>query len=112
MNNWRKTPADRARDAKVYGPEYRKNRALALKRAGGRCEQLLENGRRCGSRDRVQVDHVIPVTRNGTHHLENLRCLCAPHHRAKTATEGGGYRRSGGRGRGEIDPPASPRTRW
>jgi 5-methylcytosine-specific restriction enzyme A len=107
---WHKTADDRRRDAETYGsPEYRRNRQAALKRAGGRCE-LLEDGRRCGSRDRVQVDHIIPVSRHGTHHLDNLRALCRPHHDAKTAQEGGGYRR---RNRApESDPPLQVRTQW
>lgn len=109
---WDNSPAKRARDAKVYGPEYRKNRALALKRAGGKCEALLENGRRCGSRDRVQVDHITPVTQGGTHHLDNLRVLCSPHHMAKTAQEGKGYRKGGRRRAGGEDPVLTTRTKW
>ena len=107
---WRKTPADRQRDAEVYGsPEYRRNRPLALQRAGRRCE-LLAQGRRCGSRDRVSVDHITPVSQGGTHHLDNLRVLCKPHHLEKTAQEGGGYRRK--RRRAAVDPPVQARTQW
>lgn len=112
---WEKSAADRERDKATYGdPEYRKNRRAALKRAGGRCELLLDNGHRCGSRDRVQVDHIIPVSQHGTHHLDNLRVLCKPHHAEKTAQEGKGYRKQG-RGRGkriEEDPPLAARTKW
>lgn len=107
---WSKTPEDRRRDAKVYrSPEYLRNKKIVRRRSGGRCE-VTENGRPCGSRDRVQCDHVIPVTQGGTHHLENLRDTCHAHHAAKTAQEGGGYRRKGRRA--EVDPPAQPRTRW
>lgn len=113
---WDNTPAKRARDAKVYGPEWRKARALALKRSGGRCEQALGNGRRCGTSARVQVDHVIPVSQGGTHHLDNLQVLCMPHHLAKTAQEGKGFRAGGRRGRGgrrfADDPPLAGRTKW
>lgn len=110
---WEKSPADRKRDAQVYGPEYRRNRDLAKRRAGGKCEQLLENGQRCGSRDRVQVDHVTPVSQDGTDHLDNLRVLCRVHHARKTAQEGGGYRKTGRRGgRREADPVLAPRTKW
>lgn len=111
---WDKTPADRARDSAVYNAEYRKNRAIARRRAGGRCEMLLDTGRRCGSGDRVQVDHIIPVTRDGTHHLDNLRVLCFACHARKTAQEGKGYRAGGGRRRGRSaeDPPLAARTRW
>jgi 5-methylcytosine-specific restriction enzyme A len=109
---WDNSPEKRRRDQQVYGdPEYLANRKLAMKRSGGKCEDT-ENGRRCGSRDRVQCDHDTPVSQGGTHHLENLVIRCFRHHARKTAQEGGGYRRNGGRRRGEIDPPASPRTRW
>lgn len=106
---WDKTPADRQRDAATYGdPEYKRNRPLAWARAGGRCE-LIAGGRRCGSRNRCQVDHIIPVTAGGTHHLDNLRVLCKPHHDEKTAQEGGGYRR---RRAPASDPPLEGRTNW
>jgi 5-methylcytosine-specific restriction endonuclease McrA len=106
---WQKTAADRERDKEVYGdPEYRRNRPAAWKRAGGRCE-LLEDGHRCGSRKRCQVDHITPVSQGGTHHLGNLRVLCGFHHAAKTAQEGGGYRRH----RSPAgDPSLQVRTKW
>jgi 5-methylcytosine-specific restriction endonuclease McrA len=106
---WKKTGEQRRADAGFYSdPEYKRNRPLALKRAGGKCE-LTENGKRCGSRDRCQVDHIIPRARGGTHHLDNLRVLCKPHHDQKTAQEGKGYR--GGR-KLKGDPPLITRTQW
>jgi 5-methylcytosine-specific restriction endonuclease McrA len=107
---WEKTAADRKRDAETYGsPEYKRNRAAAVRRAGGRCEQ-------CGHRHPTQCDHVIPVTRGGGHGLANLRMLCAGEgtckcHEAKTAQEGGGYRASRGR-QAPRDPQPRPRTKW
>ncbi len=105
---WSKKPADRARDTAVYGsPEYKRNRQAAWKRAGGRCE-LLEEGKRCRSTKRCQVDHITPVSQGGTHHLDNLRVLCGYHHAQKTAQEGGGYRQR----RPKSDPPLQKRTTW
>lgn len=107
---WRKTAADRQRDTQVYGStEYRRNRPLALHRAGHRCE-FLTDGRRCGSRDRISVDHITPVSQGGTHHLDNLRVLCKPHHLQKTAQEGRGYRN--GNRPAVADPPLRTRTTW
>lgn len=114
---WNNTPEKRAQDAKVYGdPEYRRNRALARRRSGGLCEELV-NGRPCGSRDRVQCDHNTPVSQGGTHHLDNLVMRCFKHHAAKTAQEGKGFRKNGGQGwrgkkRREPDPVLQTRTKW
>lgn len=109
---WDKTPADRRREADAFysDPEYKRNRPLAWKRAGGRCEQVTD-GRRCGSRDRCQVDHIVGRMAGGTHHLDNLRVLCARHHQQKTAQEGKGYRRPGGTRRASP-PPLVTRTQW
>lgn len=104
---WRKTAADRRRDARIYGdPEYIRNRAAAKRRAAGRCEQCRH------PHSRLQCDHVIPVTQGGTHKLDNLRMLCAGQgtckcHEKKTAREGGGYR-----ARNTPDPDPRPRTAW
>ena len=107
---WDNSPAKRARDAEVYGSvEYRRNKAIVRKRSGGRCE-VLAGGRACGSRDRVQCDHIVPVSQGGTHHVENLRSICFPCHSKKTAREGGGYRRTGQRPK--RDPALTPRTKW
>jgi hypothetical protein len=106
---WRKTAADRARDATVYGsPVYRRNRDAARRRAGGVCEQ-------CHHRHpRLQCDH-MNHTGHGSpdHSLGNLRMLCAGEgsckcHERKTATEGGGFRRVGR----SSDPGPEQRTRW
>lgn len=102
---WANTPADRARDATVYGPEYRRNRNAARRRANGRCEGCHHQ------HPRLQCDH-----RNHTghgppdHSLGNLQMLCVGEgsckcHERKTADEGSGYRQP-------ADPPAQPRTRW
>lgn len=109
MGNWRKTPADRARDQEVYGdPVYLRNRAYVLRRAAGACEQ-------CGRRNRkLQADHITPVTKGGTHAVENLKVLCAGPgscHAKKTAQEGDGYRRSGRRAP-QGDPGVETRTKW
>jgi 5-methylcytosine-specific restriction endonuclease McrA len=107
---WQNDPEKRRRDARVYGPEYKRNRAIAWRRADGRCEWLID-GRRCRSADRCEVDHIVPTTQGGGPGHENLRVLCKPHHNAKTAQEGGGYRSRRGKS-GEGDPPVQERTKW
>jgi hypothetical protein len=104
---WQKTAADRQRDAQVYGPQYRRNRDAARRRAGGRCEG-------CGHKHtRLQCDHK-QNTGGGPpdHSLANLQMLCAGEgsckcHERKTAGEGGGFRSGKPR-----DPAPQQRTRW
>jgi 5-methylcytosine-specific restriction enzyme A len=103
---WDKTAADREHDARTYGTaEYRRNRAIARRRADGRCEQ-------CGHpHTTLQCDHIIPLADGGTHDLGNLRMVCkgpgtCKCHETKTAQEGGGYRKPA------TDPQPRPGTRW
>jgi 5-methylcytosine-specific restriction endonuclease McrA len=104
---WDNSPEKRRRDAQTYGSaEYRRNRAIAERRAAGRCEK-------CGHRHPTQCDHVIPRTQGGTHHHENLQMLCAGRgtcqcHEKKTAGEGGGFRKP----QSAIDPEPRPKTKW
>ena len=39
----------------------------------------------CGSDDGVTVDHVVPLSRGGLHHPQNLSPACAPCNRSKNA---------------------------
>ena len=102
---WQKTRADRQRDAQVYGPEYKRNRAIARRRANGYCEQ-------CDHRhNRLECDHRHPASATGRpdHSLAKLRMLCTGPgsckcHERKTATEGGGYRSSGQRQAADPEP--------
>lgn len=58
----------------------RRIRPLALVRDGFACTS-------CGARERLEVDHVIPVAQGGTWSLDNARTLCRPCHREKTAQD-------------------------
>ena len=65
-------------------PNYHRERAAVLKRAGGRCE-------RCGAKSKLEVDHVIPLSKAKSdadikllNLRGNLRALCIPCHRMKT----------------------------
>jgi 5-methylcytosine-specific restriction endonuclease McrA len=98
--------ARRRSDATYQDPVYKRNKAIVRRRSGGRCE-WTDQGQRCSSRDRVQCDHLVPVSRGGTHDLTNLRDLCRQHHDQKTAQEGGGFRGAKAR-----DPAVTPRTAW
>lgn len=54
-----------------------------LRRDGHQCT-WLENGERCTARA-TDVDHIV---NDDNHELDNLRSLCGPHHRRKSAAEG------------------------
>ena len=103
--------ASRDREAKrkadaAYSAQYRRNRDECMRRARWRCELRIEG--LCISAA-SECDHVVAVADGGGHDLSNLRAACAPCHRARTAQQGGGFRRNpDGRG----DPPAEPRTAW
>jgi len=60
-------------------PWWRYIRQQALDVAGRRCEAVNENGRRCGSWDRLQVHH-LTYERLGEERPEDLVVLCARHH--------------------------------
>jgi hypothetical protein len=49
------------------------------RRDGGRCCWPLESGGICGSRHRLELDHVIPRARGGPSTADNVRLLCQTH---------------------------------
>lgn len=54
-------------------------RRAVFARDGGACTFVSANGRRCGSRTRLQFDHVTPVARGGPSTADNLRLRCHTH---------------------------------
>ena len=64
------------------------------RRDRGRCSYVdRTSGRRCGSQHLLQIDHVVPYARGGRAEPNNLRLLCAAHHRHRHA--GAGFGRPG-----------------
>ena len=53
-------------------PGWRRLRAAALRRDGGRCQ-------RCGA-EAVEVHHVVPMSAGGADTLDNVLSLCEPCH--------------------------------
>ena len=48
-------------------------------RAQGRCEYIAKDQRRCTSRFRLEIDHILPLALNGTNEIDNLRVACRVH---------------------------------
>ena len=61
------------------------------RRDQGRCSYVdRTSGRRCGSQHLLQIDHVVPYAQGGAAEPNNLRLLCAAHHRHRHAGAGFG----------------------
>ena len=72
------------------------------RRDRGRCRYVdRASGRRCGSQHLLQIDHVVPYARGGAAEPNNLRLLCAAHHRYRHA--GAGFDRPGEDGQAPVD---------
>jgi hypothetical protein len=54
-------------------------RRAVRKRDGGRCTFVSDDGHRCGSRRRLEYDHIEPAARGGAATVENLRLRCRAH---------------------------------
>ena len=60
-----------------------------FERSGGQCEYFHpQTNRRCDSRYRLQIDHIVPVAFNGKTELQNLRHYCF-HHNIRAVMEAG-----------------------
>ena len=56
------------------------------RRDNGCCSYVdPHSGRRCGSRYRLEIDHVVPFALGGATELSNLRVRCRAHHRLRHA---------------------------
>lgn len=47
---------------------------------------------KCSSDIRLEVDHIIPLFKKGTHELSNLQVLCHKCHKEKTVEDGWNYK--------------------
>lgn len=99
---WVKTAESRRRDAESYGADYRRNRAIALRRDKWQCQIRLADV--CTGRA-TDCDHIVPRSQGGSNDVQNLRAACKACHKKKTAQEGGGNRRL-------SDPAPKPSVVW
>jgi len=54
-------------------------RRAVRERDGGCCAFVSGDGKRCGSRERLEFDHIVPVARGGESTIDNVRTLCRAH---------------------------------
>jgi len=54
-------------------------RREVCRRDGGSCAWIGPDGRRCGSRWKLELDHIHPAALGGPSTIDNLRLLCAAH---------------------------------
>ena len=76
------------------------------RRDGRQCTFASKDGRRCGSRCFLELDHVLPWAVGGEPTVENLRVRCAAHNRhAARRYFGKGYVRAAASKRSRRGPP-------
>ncbi len=76
-------PKERAADEKPR-PATREPIPVAVrrevwKRDGGQCAWRSEDGHRCGSTWKLEIDHLVPAALGGPSTVENLRVCCHTH---------------------------------
>ena len=69
------TPANEAANEHERIPE--KVRIEVWRRDGGKCA-------RCGSRERLEYDHIVPRSKGGSNTARNVELLCEKHNRSKS----------------------------
>ncbi len=84
-------------NAKASSSQKQRSRAIpaatrdvVFARDAGQCRFVNASGERCGETHHLQIDHIVPFARGGSHRAENLRLLCANHNRLCAEREFGG----------------------
>lgn len=72
--------------ARGYGYVWQKLRASVMRRDAYLCQACKAQGRLTVA---TEVDHITPKAHGGTDAMSNLRAICTPCHRTKTAREAG-----------------------
>lgn len=74
----------------------------------GRCTFVGDHGHRCGSRDLLQFDHIVPVARGGRSTVDNVRLRCRAHNQLEADRAFGAEfmrrKREGRQGRAALAP--------
>src|SRR6185369_6201988 len=78
VKNPRTAPATPSPSADLRYVPAAVRRAVFI-RDGGCCQWAMASGGVCGSRYRLELDHIVPVALGGESTVSNLRVLCALH---------------------------------
>ena len=90
-----------ARSIRPRGSVWQALKKATLVKCGGKCVK-------CGSRDRLELDHIKPLNFGGNNLPNNLQILCNSCHKLKTKSEGHGNRV----GRVSRSYPNNPLREW
>lgn len=81
----------------IHASEHRVRRGRPIVTAARRAEILKRDGEICrycqGTEGPFHIDHIVPVSRGGSNHDENLCVACAPCNLRKSAKVGGEWQR-------------------
>lgn len=81
-SNTRKDGSELNRGERVHIPSNLKK--IIWQRSQGRCcYRSAETGRRCNSKYQLEIDHIIPLAKGGSHEITNLQLLCRAHNQWK-----------------------------
>ena len=81
---WEQHQRGRTPEQQGYGRDWKRLRAVVIRRDKGLCQQCLRGGRVVPGNE---CDHITPKSRGGTDDMSNLELLCRPCHASKTARE-------------------------
>jgi len=76
LDAWRLVTEPRFRNIKGVPPDWAWRRMEVLSRDGQQCVE-------CPAKLELQIHHIIPKGKGGSHNVENLRTLCLRCHRSK-----------------------------
>jgi 5-methylcytosine-specific restriction endonuclease McrA len=82
-------------------------RRAVYERDAGRCAWVGQDGHRCGSTQRLEFDHVVPLARGGSSTAGNLRLLCRIHNQYAAEALFGREFMEAQRGRRALPPTAA-----
>ena len=79
-----------SRHKRGYGSGWDKLRVIVLRRDNGLCQCTACQGGKIRVTPATEVDHIIPKSKGGTDHLDNLQAINSECHKLKTTKENGG----------------------